>query len=393
MRLTPAVVFGLVLLGASGLATAQVLDVSPFVLATLEHDSNLLRSRADAPGGPNRRSDTVSRLALGVTAEFNPGLQQARLTGIYKPVWYRHFDQFDHDAYELDARWDWVAGRRFDGRLGVTAEREIDDFANRSAPEAGFVRRQGIGALGAYNLSPRWRLEAEARHDRRMGSGAADPGFDLRESVAVAGLFYQGHRIARLGVSATLTEGRFPQRVAGAGLATEYEQTSVDGQIVWAPSALSELDGTIGYTQRQQQPTSTRNYEGLTGRLAYRRRVSAKTRLSLLGYRRIYSAELQDANLTVDDGLRLEMDWSWSYKTQLRGAIEHRDVEFEAAGALAGAATQLREEIDLVSLTLAWQALERLGLRLVAEHESRTSSEPSRDYDAGVARLEIRLGF
>ena len=391
-RLAIAAVGGL-LLGVSGSLHAQLVDVSPFAVASIAHDSNLLRTQRGVDGVSERRSDTLTRISLGLTAAFNPGLQAARLTAVYEPVQYRHFSRFNHEAYDLDARWTWRAGRRFDGQLGLTAERAIDDFANRSTPEAGFVRRQGVRALGGYNLSPRLRVELEGRHDRRDGSGAASPGFDLRESIAVAGIYYQGNRLSRLGGSVSVTDGRFPNRPAGTDLATDYEQTSVEGQLVWSPSALSDLDWTLGYTRRRQQPTATRDYSGLTGRLEYRRRISAKTRVSLRGYRRIYSAELQDANLTIDDGLRLGVDWAWSYKTQVGVALERREVEFEAGGAFAGAASQLDDDIQSASVTLDWQALERLGLLLAVEHASRTSSDSSRDYEALVGRFEVRLGF
>lgn len=373
--------------------SAQLLDVSPFATATVEHDSNLLRASGEDAAALGRRNDTITSLAVGLTAEFNPGLQAFRLTGLYRPVWYQHFEQFDHQAHELDARWDWEAGRRFDGNINLATERAIDDFANRSTPEAGFVRRQRVRALGGYNLSPRVRLEAEGRVDRRDGSGAADSNFDLREYGLVVGAFYRGVQLSRAGFSVSVSDGEFPNRAPGTNLATEYQQTSLDGQLVWSPSPVSDLDLTIGYTQREQEPTSTRDFSGLTGRLEYRRSLSVKTNVSLLAYRRIYSAELQDANLTIDDGLRISLDWEWSYKTRLRAALERREVEFEAGGALAASGSQLDDEIDLVTLEASWQALERLGLRLALEHDSRRSSDQARDYDALVGRFEVRLGF
>jgi|GEM_PF-1484857 len=389
------------LLGVVASADAQLVDVSPFAIVEAIYDDNVFRVenaeqlRAQSPDGEVRQGDAIGIATVGVTGELEPGLQAFNLTSLVQRYQYHALEQLNHTAYEIDGRWNWVWGRRFDGLVQASMKRAQDDFRYRDSAEQSFTLERRYELAGAYHLSSLWHLEIGSVFTSRSSSDLGNAASDLDEhSFDLAG-FYRRNPVGQLGLALTYRDGEYPNRDPnpGTGVATSYEQYTGEVRMRWVPSAISRLDGAIGVTRREQSPFSDRDFSGVTGRLDYRREISGRTRVSLNAFRRVWSTERVDANFATDSGLGATLEWRWSVKTQFLLDGEWRTIHYESvAGAGAGAPEQ-EDEIRSGQLTMVWQPLERLGVRLSGERELRDSNVAGDAYAAWISRLEVRLGF
>ena len=382
-----------VVLGLAGWqAQAQQFDVSPFATGEIIYDDNLFRVES-APGA-NQVTDVIGVASVGLTGEFSPGLQAMNLTGLWRRFEYKTSDELNHDEYQLDGRWEWKAGRRFEGLLRAQAERSQDPFEFRDGQEQSFTVDRLYELTGTYHLNSLFRTELSTSYTSRAGSDPDDAAFDLDEQQVDLAGFYRRDPIGELGLGLTLLDGEFPHRSeqANPGLATSYRQYSGEVRMRWSPSAISTLNGAIGVTRREQTPVAGRDFSAATGRLDYNRSISGRTRVGVQASRRIWSTEQVDANFATDSGIRTQVEWQWSVKTRFRLEVERRAVRYQSDVLIAGQQAR-KDDISRGRLTAFWQPLERLGLQLSGSRERRDSNQAGESYEVWVSRLTLRLGF
>lgn len=381
--------------------SAQLLDVSPFAVAEAAYDDNVFRSESAAALAASR-SDSASRLGdsrvtgtVGLTGEYAPGLQDVNLTGAVTRARYQHYDELDHTAYDLDGRWNWQVGRRFDGLIQASIARSLDDFRDRNSTEPTFTLDRRYELSGGYNLSPSWRGEAAAVVTTRAGSSSADAAFDLEERRLDLAGYYRRLPVSQLGVAVTYIDGDYPKRTptTAPGLAAEFEQWTGELRGRWAPSGVSSLDAALGLTRREQTPSDGRDFTGFTGRVDYRREISGRTGVLFRGYRRVWSTDQVDANFATDSGLAAKLTWRWSVKTRLILEAEYREIRYQNDTQVATVTALRADDVHTGGLTVQWQPLERLGVRLTGQREVRASNQPGADFEVWVSQLQIRVGF
>lgn len=382
-------------------ATAQLADLSPFATVEARYDNNVFRvadaaeARAQSPTGDPRMGDSLTQATVGVTGEFNPGIQQVIATAQVTRAVYRHFDRLDYNAYRAVAGWAWQYRRLADGEIGMDIQRDLQDYGGSDDSDAAFTLTREYRAGGGINITPRWRGELALLANSRRTTDVEDTFFDLDElTVDIAG-FYLGDPVARLGVGLAHTSGEYPRRdsSANAVLADAYDETTLDLRLAYSPSGISSLDAALGYTRTRQRPVRDRDVGGITGRLQYRRQISGRTATTLRAYRRVRPAEFENANLVVDSGVVVAVDWSYSVKTNVTAEFERRRLDYRDQGDL-GATTEAREDDQFVGrLEVAWQPLERLGVVLTAESEDLNSNQDDERYDVSLVSLSVRVGY
>ena len=391
----------LVLTGVSPASVAQLLDLSPFAVLDASYDDNVFRSEtaadlaASRADGQSRLGDARLAATVGLTGEFAPGLQAINVTGAVTRARYQHYRELDHTAYDLDGRWNWQIGRRFDGLLQASLARSLDDFRNRNSTDPTFTLDRRFEASGGYNLSPRWRGETTVVLSERVGSSSADAAFDLEERRLEFAGYYRRLPVSQLGLALTYIDGAYPKRSAESapGLATDFEQWTGEVRGRWTPSGLSSLDAAVGVTRREQTPADGRDFTGLTGRLDYRREISGRTQVMARGYRRVWSTDQVDANFATDSGLEGQLRWRWSVKTEFVLDAEYREIRYQNETQVASVAALRADDVRSGGLTVRWQPLERLVVQLSGQREVRASNQEDADYAAWVSGLQIRLGF
>ena len=87
------------------------------------------------------------------------------------------------------------------------------------------------------------------------------------------------------------------------------------------------------------------------------------------------------------------MTWRWSVKTRLILEAEYREIRYQNDTQVATVTALRADDVHTGGLTVQWQPLERLGVRLTGQREVRASNQPGADFEVWVSQLQIRVGF
>ena len=375
------------LLGALGCGSngfAGPLDVRPYVEYGAAHNDNLL-----AVPDSQARSDTVHETALGTLVEWPVANQRVIASGRVSRLRYQRFDELDHDEYEARARWEFRFGRVVYGSAGYRRQRYLDDFDNRQQAVTDFIDVSEPSLETYVQVHPDWRIRTLVSHLKLDHSLASQTRFNREETLASAELQYQGVESSLFGIGGEVIDGRFPGRSGDDPLAESFTQNSLFATFDWKYSGISRLRGRLGYTGRDSTGGSDRDFDGVTGRLAYIRTLSAKTTLTGEAFRAIYSVDDVDANFVRDTGVLLSLNWEYSPKLAIIASAGRREQNYQALAADASR----RDTIDELTAELVYQPTREFSVAFTTAAAQRDSNLALANYDALSAGVTFRWAF
>ncbi|HEX4871856.1 MAG TPA: hypothetical protein VFV27_06035 [Nevskiaceae bacterium] len=380
------------LLPVAGLA--GTLEGEPFLRYRVEHDSNLFRLESEAQAeqltGDPERGDRLQVLGVGAALQYSWGLQRAFVGAEARRQRYQRNPQLDHSGHELQAGLDWQAGRALDGELRLDQEKRIQSFNEREDRALGFVEERRLEAAARLAVTPRYGFRAQVENRQSRNSLLRSRFSDLDENSLRLEALYTGEPVASAGLALDLAVGRYPARQAGNGVTREYEQIGLNLTSDWRPSGLSRLSGEIGQTFRDNDGGED-DFSGLTGRLAYQRTVSGKTRLTAELFRRVESVEEIDANYVEETGLGLGLNWQAMSKIGLFGRYEWREAAYE--GGTASADGGREDRIQQADLKLDWRPLTGFTLTPGLLYEQRDSNRALRSFEDVRLYLDLEARY
>jgi exopolysaccharide biosynthesis operon protein EpsL len=364
------------------------------------HDSNLFRlSDGTDPLtaiGSTKRSDTITRFGAGLKGDIPVSRQRILLEARIEHRDFDHFGFLDHDAYRLGATWKWAAGPQWSGDIGAGKRRYLASLAELQAPIKDLITENRAYASAGYRFTPRWRvrggLEAyDWEHD--------DPSrvtLDNRTDAATIGLDYVTPADNSVGGQFKYSEGDFPNRqvVPGGTVDNNFQEYETSAVAHWTVTGTSALDGRLGYTIRRHDQVGQRDFDGVTGKLAYDWFVAARTLLNLSVWREIRSIEDTSASYVLSEGWGIGPSWAPVSKIvfQAKYVREDRDYRGDPGFALAGT-PQREDTFRGFNLAAGYSPRRNIELGVAIETGDRSSNTAGRDYDYNAVSANARLRF
>lgn len=387
----------LALLLALPAAQALTLDLKPLARVQVSHDSNIFRSPDNpAPGAGSAISDTIITTGVGGRLTLRESLQTLELRGDFDHLKYLDQNQLDHDRRRLSAEARLNAGSTLHLTLNGSEERRLENFAYRDDSQKSFVTASNASALLAYDLTPRWTVEAQADRFSSRASLASSTDFNLVEHGANLGVRYARNGYSSLGLSLRQVEGEYPARVviAGDGREKSYTQSSLLAKAGYTPSGISDLSAQLGYTQRLHSDASVSDFRGFTGRLGYTRQVSGRTRLRGEAYRDLFYVEEVGANFAENLGLLLAADYRYSAKLAFAAAVESIQSDYRGASGFQAASGQQRSD-QLLSLRVGadYRPFYRFSVLPEYRWERRESNLANSGYSYSSFALDLTYAY
>ena len=119
-----AAIWSLLVMPLAALGQEPILERRPLTfeaLQTLGHDSNLMRLSPEAvlPPSLSDRSSSYSRTRGFISYDDTWSLQRFRASASAEALRYDKLSVFDHQAAQIDGRWDWSIGRPWFGTLEI----------------------------------------------------------------------------------------------------------------------------------------------------------------------------------------------------------------------------------------------------------------------------------
>jgi exopolysaccharide biosynthesis operon protein EpsL len=309
-----------------------------------------------------QRGDRTLGLQAGLDVDHYVSRQSFTLRSQATQTRHGTYDNLDDLAYNARATWNWVAGERWDGDAGLELNQvasNLYDFANADRSERNLRDQKLWFASAMLRMSPDWKLRGALRYSDIGNSLQRFNTLNLQEWTYEAGSrFYSKGTDDFVGVNLRIADGRLPNRIvtAGATIDNAYRQYTLEGVVDYQLSGLTRLSGNLGYTSREYQQLSQRNFDGFTGRLSAVHAFSSKTSFNGAVFREIGAWEDLTANFVLTQGVSLTTSQAMSDKLagQLRYSFRTRAFLGDPNFVLTGTPTR-EDAFHSLSLALTWR--------------------------------------
>jgi len=394
--------WALLMLPAAGFATTS-LSVS----GDYQHQSN--SNIWDlAPGAPPvfhpndpKRGDSYDSYGGTLAAGFIWSRQSITVNIDAHDYQYEHFTDLNHQEYKLGADWNWAIGPVLDGSIGANRNREMVPFYDyigtqigTPQPNATVLSIQTTQAEHAkinLHVSADWRLETSLSTSKSDSPRPGFPNLTLREDTGqeaikytgaaglAAGVSYQYIRGTYSGVDQTADPNFIVPGPAVLIIDPHYHQTSLQGTASYSLNPGSSLDAAAGYSKRSSA-NGIDNLSGFTGSLAYRRNLTAKTRVKL-ELSRVLNSYITNAGSEIDTSGLFQIDWEATRKVSVSARYSYTYSSLPNQG-LAG-----QDRVDhfrIGQIGVNYKPFRWLEIGPYARWETRTSGLANFEYSTNI---------
>lgn len=237
------------------------------------------------PTAPIRPACSASPSALtpccwaprGVRLTANQLGRRVRLEAQLNPVKYFTYTQLDHIGYTGSARWDWAVGSALYGDLGARIGQLQTSFIGTTyGGDKNLERRNAVFFTGGVRMTPSWSVFGHLDHenlDNSLGQSAFQAA-NFRATGTEAGVRYEPGTGAEIALLGRHTKATYPNLqtvdIFGTPIATpisnDYKQNAMLVREL-RPNEDTRIAGDFGYTKREYDSVSSRNFSGPTARL------------------------------------------------------------------------------------------------------------------------------
>lgn len=380
----------------------------------VKYEDNLFRVDDNTPLGNASKHDLTHTYSAGFKFDKMYSLQRIQVDATVTENKYQENSFLDWTGFNYRAAWLWQLTPRISGTLLATRNETLNSFGDfrRIDPNAGTPRN-----LQSIQTNEREEFTADvllwggwhivggvSTIDSRNSQSFNEIGDFSQDSAEFGGryVFPSGTEITLVQREST---GDYKGRAADPfrQLDTGYDQSETEGKIDWRVTGKSHLTAKLGYVDREHDNFTQRDYDGLTGLLAWRWMPTGKLLVNTAISRNIYS--FQESNFAglgflvgdysysyyVADTFTWSPLWAITDKTSLRFRYDLSDRDFR--GNLDPTSPSRRDILRSYTLTAEWQALRTLLVSAVARHEDRDSDRTDFDYKADSIGISAQLLF
>ncbi|MDB6084124.1 MAG: hypothetical protein JWN43_2005 [Gammaproteobacteria bacterium] len=376
------------LIGVWPLACEAQLSVMPHAAVDVEHNSNIfdLSSHGAAPVGKNGPTfgDTTVEARAGFDGTYLLGQQTFFGIGEYRRFEYKNFTSLSHNEETLNAGLIWKLERLLDGKVDYLHEQRMVQFMDLAASTNLILETENRArATANLQLSPEWRLE-NAFKDRTLDSPRTDtPGLSLHEDSIHEALRYLGVANLAAGIDAEYLNGTY--RHDPTALNPKYHQTTVALAATYILSGLTNFNGVLGYTRRDDA-TYNGGQSAVTGALGYKRNLTGKTSIDLELNRGVNSYVTTGGN-ELDTSAAVTLVWQATYKATVKLGYSYTDSKFSQS-AVNGLGPRV-DHFQAPNAEVDYLVLHWLSIRGYARYLSRSSTQGLYSFDGTIYGIEF----
>lgn len=374
---------------ADGTATDSLLkDLTVIVGTTITNDSNLFRRPV------LEASETITSGYIGLRLDKSLGLQQIKLDITKTANRYDKFKYLNFDALNYGGAWNWRVGKQFSGKLSASRSESLTPFEDT----VGIGRNVRISENQAFDVdvwvSGGWSLllgigQSSQKSEQNALNLSRSPDFDSSNgSIGVKYLTRAGNSLTARRQS---TEGEYANALPGA-VNNDYTEDLSELSADWRLSAASNLNGRIGWLERDNKDPTRRDFSGPSSSLNYSWKPSGKLSLGISAARN--TSPLQDltASYRENTNLSLAPGWRISDKTSAFMRLSYQKSEDKDVLVVLPSGPR-SDTTKIATLGMDWAATRKITINASLEHQQRTSTLATAGYDATVARIGASLAF
>lgn len=403
IRLKPhsIVIQALVTLSLSSPALADEQDALNFSLgAGVMFDDNLFR----LPGA--EKSDRILTTNAGIKIDKPYSLQRFQVDANAVDNRYDNYSYLDYTAFNYRAAWLWQLTPGIKGTLSADQQQVLNSFSefrnfNNQLETARSIQtnQNRIFDVDA-TIGGGWHLLGGVSELRSRNSITFNAVGDFKQAGANIGIKYVAPSENSIALIQRAYNGTYQGRVADvpSQLDSGFKQRETEAQLQWRLTGKSLIDAKLGYVDREHDNFSSRDYDGVTSRLAYNWQPTGKLGIITSVSRNLYSYQQAANSYYVADTFAINPIWQVTAKTSLsmRYDFSHRDYR----GAVAPVTERRKDNVQALMFSAEWQPLRTVTVTGALRHEMRSSSFNDQnaaggdlEYDANSATISAQLLF
>ncbi|MCM5571734.1 outer membrane beta-barrel protein [Burkholderiaceae bacterium FT117] len=351
--------------------------------------------------GNTSRSDTVFRGLVGISFDRQVSLQRFRLDAYALPVKFVEYSNFDNVGYSLGGHWDWAVGRPWFGTLGARLTSTLTPFGTYFVSSKNLERRARVYGSAGFRFTPRWAafvgLDTETLDNSFSGVDAADFRFVSTET----GLRYAPGTGTEVDFVWRRTSGEYPNRqvvdelgnLLPGAVDNEFTQNSLLARLQVRPSDDSRIAGRIGFTSREFENLSQRDFSGVTAGLNLDWMPSGAFTMRVELIRDIQSEELLTASYVDLTSLRLTPSLRLTGKVTLFGRAILSRASYEGDPGFVLAGSPRKDDIRIFGIGLGYEYARNITVNLEARQTNRDSNYSTYEYSDTMLLANVLARF
>ncbi len=362
----------------------------------LVFDDNVFRLDDDeseeAVLGTSGRSDTIRQIGAGVRYDLPVSRQLFSLEARADNFNYNRFTELDHTAYLLGGNWGYQAGPDISGDLGYRRSRRLTSFNELQQQQRDLITRDTAYLSTQYRIFPRLQVRGALEGD--WVDHSERRALDQRIATETVGVDYVSIRENTIGVQLQLKQGEYPndQIVAGIPIKNDYDEYELSAVTGWQFAPKTRFDGRIGYTDREHDEISDRDFSGITYRGIVAWAPRAKILVDGTLYREIAAVEDLIASFVLTEGVSAGIAWAPTIKIVLQARAIYEDRKYEGdPGIELGVRGDRDDKFRGMRFSAGYRPARFVDVFSSYEHGSRSSNLNNADYDYDL--FSINVGF
>jgi exopolysaccharide biosynthesis operon protein EpsL len=368
--------------------------------AMVMFDDNLFRL-------PNsEKSDRALITNAGVKIDKPYSMQRFQVDAAVVDNRYDTYSYLDYTAFNYRAAWLWQLTPNIKGTLAADQKQVLNSFADFLGFNNEINRTRNIQTNQNRvfdvdaTIGGGWHLLGGVSELRSRNSVNFDAVGDFIQTGANIGVKYVAPSENSIALVQRAYNGEYQGRAldVASQLDTGFRQRETEAQLEWRLSGKSLIDARLGYVDREHDNFSSRDYDGMTARLAYNWQPTGKLAITTSLARNIYSFQQAINSYYVADTFAISPTWYVTAKTSLNLRYDFSRRDFR--GAITPIDEHRKDHVQSLMLSADWKPLRTVTVTGALRHEMRSSSfnnansaNGDLEYDANSATISAQLLF
>ena len=339
------------------------------------HDDNLFRLPDEHPGFDNQRSDSARQAHAGALFNKTYGRQKVFAQARFTRVEFDHFDQLDYDGKDVQARWNWQIGNRFEGVLGANYEQTLAPYTDFRSNQRNLREHRRQYFDGAWRFHPSWRARTAASRDKYTYELLVQRFNDRTEDAVELGGDYLPPSGSSVGLVARRIKGDYLSRRMFGGLSLDesFEQDELKARINWIASGSTMVQVLAGHAKRKYRARSERDASGFNGRITAVHQPRGKVRYTAAAWREFSAVESNVISYSLNRGASATASWEATAKVKVDANASYEKRAYKAR-VLLNAAQDLDDSLKQASLSATWTPRRTVSLTAALARQQRSGS-------------------
>jgi exopolysaccharide biosynthesis operon protein EpsL len=331
-------------------------------------------------------------LSAGLNVDWQPGRQRVVASASKNRVRFSRNTLLDYDGSDYQLRWNWRLGNHWTGQVGATENVTQSTFEDLGLLINNQVTRENRFASAEWQFHPRWSAGLRGAAVKSTNSTAQRESLDFEDTSVSASVGYSTPKGSKLRGQLRRVNGEYPNRTS-LFLDRAYTVTESSLQGDWNMTGKLATHATVGYTRRENDTLSQRNFSGATGRLSADYLATGKTLLNWAAYREIANSNDPNASYRINTGTSFGVAWQATAKITVRANAGFENRSFRGDTGLAPGTLQRDEDVLSGSLSLSYVPVPMATVDIGVQAGRRDSSIPVNDYTFHSVFVSVRADF